>query len=116
MTFNTLSNIFDLESRQLKSELSLVSLDLKKELETSFNGNGTLDDVLNILESSKSAEVAIERVGITINNPDEAVNRFLQWVLENGTKYNHEYGLLNLDNKVAEAEIKKVTNTFTAQR
>jgi ABC-type phosphate transport system substrate-binding protein len=116
VTFNTLSNIFDLESRQLKSELSLVSLDLKKELESSFNENGTLDDVLNTLESSKSAEVAIEKVGITINNPDEAVNRFLQWVLENGTKYNHEYGFLNLDNKEAKAQINQVNNVLTAQK
>jgi len=24
------------------------------------------------------------------------VNKFLEWVLAQGTKYNHEYGLLNL--------------------
>jgi hypothetical protein len=27
-----------------------------------------------------------------INEKDEAISRFLQWVLENGTKYNHQYG------------------------
>ena len=94
VTFNTLSNIFDLKSRNLKNDLSLVGLDLKKDVADSFNG--TLDDVLTILENGKPAEVAIEKVGITFNNADDVVNRFLEWVLENGTKYNHQYGLLNL--------------------
>ena len=116
VTFNTLSNIFDLQSRHLKSDLSLVGLDLKKDLEKSFTDNGTLDDVLTILENGKPAEVTIEKVGITFNSTDGAVNRFLKWVLENGIKYNHQYGLLNLDSKVAEAQTKKVINTLTAQK
>ena len=94
VTFNTLSNIFDLKSRQLKNDLSLVGLDLKKDVANSFNG--TLDEILNALESGKPAEVAVEKVGITFNTNDEAVKRFLQWVQESGTKYNHQYGLLNL--------------------
>ena len=97
VTFNALSNVFDLQSRHLKSGLSLVGLDLKKDLANSFSDEGTLDDVLTILENGKPAEVTIEKVGITCSNSaDAAVSRFLQWVLENGTKYNHEYGLLNL--------------------
>jgi hypothetical protein len=94
VTFNTLSNIFDLKSRQLKNDLSLVGLDLKKDVANSFNG--TLDEILSALESGKPAEVAVEKVAIAFGNTDEAVDRFLQWVLENGTKYNHQYGLLNL--------------------
>ena len=94
VTFNTLSNIFDLQSRHLKSNLTLVGLDLKKDVAERFNG--TLDEVMTILESSKPAVVDIEKVAITFNDTDEAINRFLQWVLENGTKYNHQYGLLNI--------------------
>lgn len=94
VSFNTLSNIFDLKSRQLKNDLTLVGLDLKKDVADSFNG--TLDDVINSLENGKPAEVAIEKVGIAYYKKDEAISRFLQWVLENGTKYNHQYGLLNL--------------------
>ena len=109
VTFNTLSNIFDLKSRQLKNDLTLVGLDLKKEVANSFNG--TLDEILSVLESGKPAEVAIEKVAITSNNNDEAVSRFLQWVLENGTKYNHQYGLLNLDNKELIAQVNKIGNS-----
>ena len=116
VSINALSNIFDLKSRHLKSDLSLVGLDLKKELENSFSDNGTLDDVLNILENGKISEVTIEKVGISFNNADDTVNRFLQWVLENGTKYNHEYGLLNLDRKETSTQIEKVKSVLTAQK
>ena len=71
--------------------------------------------MLQVLESGKPSEIAVEKVGISFSNTDEAVNRFLQWVLENGTKYNHEYGLLNLDKKEASTQINKVQNTLTAQ-
>ena len=114
VSFNALSNIFDLKSRHLKSDLSLVGLDLKKDLENSFSDNGTLDDVLNVLENGKPAEITVEKVGIRFNNADDAVNHFLQWVLENGTKYNHEYGLLNLDKKETNAQINKVQSVLTA--
>jgi hypothetical protein len=33
---------------------------------------------------------------VSYNEADNAVNRFLQWVLTSGIKFNHEYGLLNL--------------------
>jgi len=116
VSFNALPNIFDLQSRHLKSDLALVGLDLKKELEKSFSENGSLDDVLNILENGKPTEITIEKVGIEYNNSDDAVNNFLHWVLENGVKYNHEYGLLNLDKKETNAQISKIQSVLTAQK
>ena len=93
-----------------------------KTLEEAFSLYSILDrcvlppEIFEILENTKPAEVAVEKVGITFNNNDEAVRRFLQWVLENGTKYNHQYGLLNLDQKVAEAQTDKVQSKLTAQK
>ena len=116
VTFNALSNVFDLKNRHVKADLSIVGLDLKKDLANTFSDNGSLDDVLQTLENGKPSEIAIEKVGIVFSSTDDAVNRFLKWVLENGTKYNHEFGLLNLDNKVAQVEIDKVKNTLTAQK
>lgn len=116
VSFNTLSNIFDLQSRHLKSDLTLVGLDLKKDVAVSFSDKGSLDEVLLILENEKPAEVAVEKVAITFNDTDEAVNRFLQWVLETGTEFNHQYGLLNLDQKETSSQISKVQNKLTAQQ
>ena len=116
VSFNALPNIFDLQSRHIKSDLTLISIDVKKNLEDSFSDKATLDEVISILENGKVSEVAIEKVGVSYNGADDAVNQFLQWVLENGTKYNHEYGLLNLDNKLTQEQISKVKTTLTAQK
>ena len=96
VTFNTLSNIYDLESRHVK--------------------NGLAINVLTVLETTSLPEVVTERVGLSYDRNDDNALQFINWVLENGTQYNHAYGLLNLDNEVAEAELSKVSNLLTAQR
>ena len=53
---------------------------------------------------------------ISVNNADDEVNKFLEWVLAQGTKYNHEYGLLNLDSNEASTQIEKVKSVLTAQK
>ncbi len=116
VSFNALSNIFDLENRHLKSDLSLVGIDVKHDLAQRFSDDGTLDEVLEALENGKVSEVAVEKIGLDFNIADEAVGHFLEWILANGTKFNHTYGLLNLDQKVAEAEASKIKNTLTAQK
>ena len=116
VSFNALPNIFDLQSRHVKSDLSIIGIDVKKNLEENFSDKATLDELIAILENDRVSEVAIEKIGVSYNEGDEALNKFLQWVLINGTKYNHEYGLLNLDNKVAQIEKEKINNSLTAQK
>ena len=116
VSFNALPNIFDLKSRHIKSNLSIIGIDVKKSLENSFSGNATLDELISVLEDGKVQEVAVDKIGVSYNQTDEAVNQFLQWVLTAGVKYNHEFGLLNLDNKQAQVQIDKVKNILTAQK
>ena len=116
VSFNALPNIFDLKSRHIKSNLSIIGIDVKKSLENSFSGNATLDELISVLEDGKVQEVAVDKIGVSYNQTDDAVNQFLQWVLTAGVKYNHEFGLLNLDNKLAQVQIDKVKNTLTAQK
>ena len=115
VSFNALPNIFDLQSRHVKSDLTIIGIDVKKNLEENFSDKATLDELITILENDRVSEVAIEKIGVSYNEADETLNQFLQWVLTNGTKYNHEYGLLNLDNKVAQIEKEKINNSLTAQ-
>ena len=96
VSFNALPNIFDLNSRHIKEDLTIIGLDVKKNLEESLSGKGSLDEIIDALEHGKVQEVAIEKIGVRYKNADEDVNRFLSWVVANGTKYNHQYGLLNL--------------------
>ena len=116
VSFNALPNIFDLKSRHIKNDLTIIGIDVKKSLEDSFSDKATLDGLILALENGKVSEVAVEKIGVSYNIADDAVNQFLSWVLSQGTKYNHEYGLLNLDNKLAQAQIEKVKTEFTAQK
>ncbi|MBO4841100.1 MAG: hypothetical protein J5524_08640 [Bacteroidaceae bacterium] len=96
VSFNALPNIFDLKSRHIKENLSIIGLDVKKNLEESFSDKGTLDQIIDALEHGKVQEVTVQKIGVHYKNANEDVNRFLSWVVTNGTKYNHQYGLLNL--------------------
>ena len=116
VSFNALPNIFDLQSRHIKNDLTIIGLDVKKSLEDSFSDKASLDELILALENGKVSEVAVEKIGVSYNEADDAVNRFLQWVLTDGTKFNHEYGLLNLDNKLTQVQIEKVKTEFTAQK
>ena len=116
VSFNALPNIFDLQSRHIKDDLTIIGIDVKKSIEETFSDKATLDELITVLENGKISEVAVEKIGVSYNQGDDAINHFLQWVLENGTKYNHEYGLLNLDHKLAQEQISKVKTTLTAQK
>ena len=116
VSFNALPNIFDLQSRHIKNDLTIIGIDVKKNIEENFSDKATLDELISVLENGKISEVAVEKIGVSYNQGDDAINHFLQWVLENGTKYNHEYGLLNLDHKLAQEQISKVKTTLTAQK
>ena len=116
VSFNALPNIFDLKSRHIKENLTIIGIDVKKSLEDSFSDKASLDELILALENGKVSEVAVEKIGVSYNIADDAVNQFLSWVLAQGTKYNHEFGLLNLDNKLAQAQINKVKSEFTAQK
>lgn len=115
ISFNTLPNIFDLKSRHLKNNLTLIGLDLKKEVAGNFTNSSSLDDIIKSLETERNDKITIGKVGLSYNGSDDAINRFLSWILTNGVQYNHEYGLLNLDQKVAEIQKINITSTYTAQ-
>lgn len=116
VSFNALPNIFDLKSRHIKENLTIIGINVKKSLEDSFSDKASLDELILALENGKVSEVAVEKIGVSYNIADDAVNKFLSWVLAQGTRYNHEFGLLNLDNKLAQAQINKVKTEFTAQK
>ena len=96
ISFNALSNIFDLESRHVKSNLTIIGIDVKKSLEDSFSNKVTLDELISILENSNISEVAIEKIGVSYHSTDDDIKQFLNWIVTAGTQYNHEFGLLNL--------------------
>ena len=115
VSFNTLPNIFDLDSRHVKSDLSLIGIDVKKSQEAAFSNEGTLDQLIAIQENGKVQGVAEKRVGFSYDGTSEDVRHFISWVLEYGVRYNHDYGLLNLDSSTSQSEKQKLAGGLTAQ-
>lgn len=101
VTINAVANLYDLSTRQLKSGLALLPLDVDKSLQTILSGNATLDELLSSLEATTTKNIPIERIGLTFSDDNDAVDNFVDWVAANSQTYNHQYGLLNLGKSIA---------------
>ena len=98
MTLNPLSNIFDLESRQVRNDLALLPLDINKQGKLILS-EGHLDDIITLLESQSYSEIPVGNIGLAYNHANPVLDNFVQWILLYGTQYVHEYGLLQLPKK-----------------
>ena len=95
VTVNSLSNIFDLESRTLREELALLPLDLDKRGKQILY-QGDLDDIISLLEQHSYNEIPVANAGLDFDRKNPLLADFVNWVLINGTQYVHQYGLLQL--------------------
>jgi phosphate transport system substrate-binding protein len=100
VAFGNLSLIYNTSGENLISGFKVLPVDL--------NGNGKLDkeefvltnseSVLSLLEASKNISVPNDYVNFVLNrelaNP-EIVN-FISWVKQQGQRFNHEYGFLDI--------------------
>ena len=116
IAFNAISNIYDLQTRQLKSELALLPLDVDKNQRAAFAEGATLDDVIKVLEANKGNNIPVERVGFSFQDNDTNVSNFIAWILSQGETYNHEFGLLRLDAKLVAQQVKTLSEHLTAQK
>lgn len=102
VTINPLSNIYDLQTRQPKSGLSIVSFDAVKSVEKSF---ASLDELIELLERRAVEGVPVAKVGLSYDKGNLEASKFISWILTNGTEYVHQYGLLNLNDAELKAGI-----------
>ncbi|MDR3218898.1 MAG: extracellular solute-binding protein [Dysgonamonadaceae bacterium] len=102
ITFNTLNYAFDLKSRQLKANLSILPLNVKSGQKEVLDSHD-IDKLIALLEESKIETIPVENFGLLVpkkySNNNEILD-FLEWVLSDGQKYNREYGFLSLDDNV----------------
>lgn len=108
VSFNSLSYVFDLSSRHLKTDLAVLPIEVKKEDRPQLNG--TADDLIALLESDRIETVPVGRIGFTYNQTgnQELLASFLQWTLTEGQKVNHLHGFLQaeeLDRSLAQREL-----------
>ena len=115
VTVNSLSNIFDLESRQLRQTLALLPLDVDKQGRQVLS-EGRLDDILQLLENEHYVEIPVGKIGFEYNHANPVLTSFVQWVLQNGTQYVHQYGLLTLSQKELTAQQHRVSQRDLAKK
>ncbi|MDR0744888.1 MAG: hypothetical protein LBF17_00090 [Mediterranea sp.] len=114
VSFNALSNIFDVKSRKLKENITILPLDVKKEFAASLSEAATVDDAIRLLETENIDLVPTGKIGFACRSGEAAVHDFLVWVLTRGKAFNHEYGILNLNERTLAAQIEQVRKGDTA--
>lgn len=116
VTVNTLPNIYDLQTRHLKDNLSLVALDVDKNTRTVLSDDATLDELITVLEADRDSGIPVGRLGISFNDADSRITQFVAWILAAGCDYNHRYGLLSLDDKTMARQAEALSVNYTAQK
>ena len=115
IAINSLSNIFDLQSRQLRSDLAIVPLDIDKHGEQVLD-EARLDDIIQLLEQQQFDEIPTGKIGLSYNHHDSQLNHFVHWILTDGHRYIHEYGLLQLSQKEQTAQLHRAEQQDLAQK
>ena len=114
--YTGLDNVYDMRTRQLKSGLSLVSLNVRsKQKERLYSGD--VDHVLNLLENEPVEQIPVVRFGFAAGQDSRReVADFIRWVLERGQQYNHALGFLELDQQTLETQKSRVGEAFVSYR
>jgi phosphate transport system substrate-binding protein len=103
LTYNNLGMIYDLTTRKVKKDLAVLPFDLNGngKLDVDENFYATLDEVIERLEKKKYSEITTAYVNISYPGEIDETNKntvlFLNWILENGQQYNHDFGFLNFE-------------------
>ncbi|MDR1897475.1 MAG: hypothetical protein LBR10_11860 [Prevotellaceae bacterium] len=109
ITFNNLTYVYDLNTRNLKSDIAILPLDVKKEYEEVLNSTD-LDKTISLLEEREIDLIPVQRLGFAIKkNKNPQVNNFLKWILSEGQSINHSFGFLSLDSKTVSAQTEQLT-------
>lgn len=108
VTFNALGNIFDINTRGLKDNITILPLDVKKEYRNYFTESVNIDNVIELLESESIDLIPVDNIGFAYSPGNKTVKEFLVWVLTEGKIFNHSYGILNPDEKVLTYQIKEL--------
>jgi len=101
VTYNNLGFIYDLSTRRTVEGIAVLPLDINDngKLDADEKIFDNLDKVIEKLEKEEISSVPVENVNVVYDaaNNNKNIRLFLSWVLDQGQKYNHDYGFLNFD-------------------
>ncbi len=99
VSYNNLGFIYDLKTRKVIDGISVIPVDKNKngKVDTNENIYADLDQLLHHLEHDNASEITIDKVNFVYNTEgNPAVKSFVQWVLTEGQKVNHQLGFLTI--------------------
>jgi phosphate transport system substrate-binding protein len=111
VSFNNLGLIYDLHNRLPLTGVKILPIDLNDngKLEKEEQVYDNLDQVITLLETTKSKAIPVDNVNF-IYDPGHAgveVRDFVNWVVNNGQQYNHLCGFLkDIGNKNSSLSLK----------
>ena len=116
VSFNAISNLYDLKSRQVKENLTIIGIDLSEIDAPKLSNKQNLDEIIEIIENNITDIIPVGGVGLALQNKDAEVTAFLKWILTDGVKDNHDFGLLNMGSRAESLQLFKLEPTNTAAR
>ncbi|MBF6597598.1 MAG: hypothetical protein ITF98_05160 [Fermentimonas sp.] len=96
ITFNNLSYIFDINTRSLKNGVAIIPLDIRKD-QREILEEADVDKTITLLENEKIPLIPIENIGFISESNNPEAEKFIEWVLSEGQKYNREFGFLKAE-------------------
>ncbi|HTF80244.1 MAG TPA: hypothetical protein VL947_00910 [Cytophagales bacterium] len=116
LSYNNLGFIYDLKKRNIVDSIAVIPIDLNEngKIDASENIYGTLDQVITFIEKTQHPKIPVEEVNVIFdtNSKDPAVQQFLDWILTEGQKYNHEFGFINQEPQVLAQQKEWVSKNF----
>jgi len=118
LTYNVPVFIYDLASRKVKPGIKVIPYDLNEngKLDANENIYENLDELITNLESEKNSAIPIEYVNISypkvINTENNNLGLFINYILNEGQKFNHQFGFIEFDEKTL-AKQKDILKTAT---
>lgn len=109
VTFNSLNTLYDLQSRNLKDNVALLPLSIKKG-QIDILSSGNLDEAIQLFEQENVDLVPVEEIGFTYSTFDNEIDAFLRWIVSDGQQYNHQQGFLRLSEKDAQNQLKELAH------
>ena len=107
ITFNSIANIYDTNTRELKQNVVLLPLNVRKESVLALS-SGNLDEAIAVLENTTSDLIPVEDFGFAYDSRSAEAKSFLEWIVSEGQSYNHDKGFLQLTS----AEVALQLNAF----
>lgn len=115
-SYNNLGFVYDLQTRKVVDSIAVIPIDLNEngKIDARERIYDKVDDVIAYIENSNQSGIPVEEVNVIFSkdSKNEAAKLFLNWVLSEGQKYNHEFGFINQEIKILSQQKTIVSQNF----